>query len=328
MGKEDPKQQSIHITKLFLPSWWIASYDRVVVLPDPSESLKASSELKIMPLFDASELSVLAVLLSKFQQALLEGEGKAKFTSSYLGKSHTTDKQSSILSKIIQSLGGIRFINRGTTTNFVESETLVSEDDETTSLEINLSRQGEELVLGMVDGYEECLRELSNQSTVSDVLSSNPPVGIGKSLWLDLKPIEASILLRMEVAMQWDLKWLHFNGTFGASLHDLFEGLDIKIRKNVTSEFSKKIKVLDRLGKKLMEHGLIVPPQDCNYYAFDQVEAPNLIWKVSKESNNWDDMSSYFAKCSNFFSETKLGRRSATSSQKNCITKRFRSPNR
>ena len=54
---------------------------------------------------------------------------------------------------------------------------------------------------------------------------------MGKSFWLDLSVPEACMHFRMETAMQWDLKWLHFNGTFGQDLEGLFKDVELKYRK-------------------------------------------------------------------------------------------------
>ena len=291
-------------TKLFLPAWWIDSYDSVASKIEPSHYLTLVERLKIIPLFDANELSSMALISARVQECLLEGDGITRINASFLGKHISTGKNDQIHSKVLQLVGGIRYIDDGATTSIVDSEKIyVDECNEDPEIELRLTDEGDELVLGVVDAFKECSRKLKGNFHVNKILNNKPPIGVAKSLWLDLNHVESALLLRMETAMHWDHKWLHFNGTFGQDLLSIFSGLSIKLRKDVPNEFSKKLKVLDKFGKKLIEHGLVMQLEPKNYLAFEASTDIQLVWKLASESNQWEDENKYFEKCCRYFSK-------------------------
>ena len=238
-------------TKLFLPAWWIDSYDSVASKIEPSHYLTLV-EAKNNSTFDANELSSMALISARVQECLLEGDGITRINASFSGNIYLLEKNDQIHSKVLQLVGGIRYIDDGATTSIVDSEKIyVDECNEDPEIELRLTDEGDELVLGVVDAFKECSRKLKGNFHVNKILNNKPPIGVAKSLWLDLNHVESALLLRMETAMHWDHKWLHFNGTFGQDLLSIFSGLSIKLRKDVPNEFSKKLKVLDKFGKKI-----------------------------------------------------------------------------
>lgn len=308
MVKESTQNQStIHATKLFLPSWWVRAFDLIMAASEPHKRLRFAEELKVLPILDEFELSSLAMFNSKFQQSLLEGRTATKFSPEFLEEITTTGKESVIQSKVLQTVGSLRYLGKDKLFSFVEKETIFLQHGENyPTIEITLGKEGEELVLGVVDAYEDARRHIFGEISICNILGPRPPIGVAKSLWLDLNPIESAILLRMEIAMQWDLQWLHLNGTFGTGLGQLFNGLKLKLRKNVSGEFAKRIKVLEKLGKKLTEHGVLGELDEGNYLAFDSFDDLKVVWKLSNDAKNWDEINSYFESCCSRFSQRSL----------------------
>ena len=291
----------MYATKLFMPSWWVGAFDFSSLNSDPMKFLEISKSVKFMPYYEAAELSSLSLFISKIQESLLSGNATISLNSEFLEKLASTPKETLVHSKVMQSIGGMRFLSGNLAASFVEKEEVLGTSDTSLGVKLKLTSQGEELFLGVSDAYYDAQRVISNLEPTSSVLGDLPPIGVSKSLWLDLQPVEASLLLRMEKGMQWDLNWLHFNGTFGSNLDDLFQGLTIKLRKNVSTEFNKRLRVLEKLGRKLVEHGAIQVPTKNDYLAFENPSEVNLVWRLSKEGSKFEDVQNYFSDCAEFF---------------------------
>ena len=73
----------------------------------------------------------------------------------------------------------------------------------------------------------------------------------------------------------------------------------------MSGEFAKRIKVLEKLGKKLTEHGVLGELDEGNYLAFDSFDDLKVVWKLSNDAKT-DEINSYFESCCSRFSQRSL----------------------
>lgn len=270
----------------------------------------------LAPAFSAAELNALILALPSLQRQILEAKSSSErvitiFPHEYLKACGAlASNKRAVFEKILQVLGGMRFLldegDGGSfkTVSIFSEERWLSEEqvgrakgDVPASVRIDLtpSSLGTELLLGFSEPYHDLARLVGGAAQSERVLGDLPPLALPRSIWLDLQGVEQAIVVRLEMAMQWDFQILQLEGVFGQTLEKLFEGLVLE-SKGEESTFVRRLKALMRVGRKLCDHGIFHPVVSPQYLAFGneaEREEPRAIWQVPRERVVPGDLHSY-----------------------------------
>ncbi|MBP6218293.1 MAG: hypothetical protein KA436_06885 [Oligoflexales bacterium] len=313
-------------TKLFVPAWWVQSYEEAVVSEKKGRAFfKGRSAFDpellnwqqrvALPFLSAFQWAVLPFVFSDIQQQCLSHQGgrldqfKLDFREllSSIGLSRSFQKRESL--QLFSMLKDLRLSSGRSKDSmslifsplFQSEEWLLEQDSFQLSLRPN--EFCEEFLFGYRSSYEQLLRALHKKQRELDEspdrFMTARPLCLSKSVWLDLKGIEQVLFLRLEKARQWDEDTvLDLKGVYGKDMEVLFEGLSFwgqgseprrgsfpysttKSPLLPHGSFVAKMKILQKLSSKLMQHGLWTSNRDPHsYLAFPRgLESPLWIWK-------------------------------------------------
>ena len=104
--------------------------------------------------------------------------------------------------------------------------------------------------------------------------------------------------------MQWDMKWLQLDGVVGGDMESLFCDIKVSVRKSssgASSQLMDRLRILGRLGRKLMGHGVITRDTNLSYLAVSSVHesganSPMVIWQASSDRLRSLEEQLYFGK--------------------------------
>ncbi|SME87902.1 hypothetical protein SAMN06296036_10165 [Pseudobacteriovorax antillogorgiicola] len=291
------------------PSWWVRSYEVASSSKAPFLTpLELSCDSGLTPALNAVELSALSIVLSNIQKQLLAGRRTILLDPVQHRKFVSSTSRSRIFSfeRILQILTGLRLLSGNKSEGF---DVIPLFDGEAWRrkgyynglvIELGLAPLGAELAFGLGEPYSELERLVSKKPRAQRHLGSHGPLGLWQSIWLDLQGLEQILLLRVEKSMQWENRWLRLDGVFGNSIPELFKDLELPKARGKSSQWSAhriRQRVLERLGRKLMEHGLLSFDLDDEYLALgpDQDDFA-LVWQAGPEYLNQIDASSYQSK--------------------------------
>ena len=159
-----------------------------------------------------------------------------------------------------------------------------------------------ELLTGYADGYVDLVRGFKRMQEAKSLLSEIPPLVLWKPVWLELSGQEQMVYLRMEKSMQWEMAWLQLDGVIGSSMDALF--LDLKMARRATSSGSplmERLRLLGRLGRKLVAHGVISRETAEGYFALSESshtlsQVPMIVWQASVDRLRSFEEQSYFGR--------------------------------
>lgn len=292
-----------------MPFWWIKAYQWTASVESrfltPAQLLQHT---KLNPCLHLVELEALASVLNDCQHQLLSGNDNIVIDSIDHSKRGT---QASLqqkfifdrLPQILSSLGLLVKVNESrqkVEPLFSSMSVDYGKDDETTLFNLSLNTKGSELVLGFINPFADLIRFTKDDHALESILGFQPPLKLWRSLWLDMHPIECSLLLRLEKAGQWDAHYLSFDGIFGLDLNELFRGLDLPGSRRKNSQktpFLLKKRVLERFGRKLREHGYIRDDFICDILPTAKTGALNLLWHASGQYLSDLNMQDYLSTC-------------------------------
>jgi hypothetical protein len=279
-------------TRIFLPGWWVQAYDAA----SGSSVEKGAGVPEILtggtgPVMSIAELNVLASILAHFQlQMFSNGMGSVSLSASRLfqeAQSYPSNRRAAV-ERVVSALCGLRVIE--SSADEVKSCPLFSSEAWSNKggdweLTLQTSPEGADLIFGYIDPYFRLPFDLKNTAAPDKNKVEHPPISLWKSVWLDLQGVEQAILLQLEKRMQWSNEWLHLEGVFETNLDDLFLGVRMHSGRERTSDFAKRLKVLEKLGRKLIDHGFLASSFDSHFLTFDG-DAPknfHLGWQIARE---------------------------------------------
>jgi hypothetical protein len=279
-------------TRIFLPGWWVQAYDSASTISVEKEV--GAAEILACgtgPVMSTVELNLLASILSHFQsQMFTNGLSSVSVSASKMfheAKSFPSNRKAA-LERVLSGLGGLRVMestaDEARSIPLFASESWSNRDGDW-ELKLQTSSQGADLIFGYTDPYFRLLYEVEKSSSSDMSKSDCPPISLWKSVWLDLQGTEQGILLQLEKRMQWTNEWLHLEGVFETNLDALFFGLRLPSGKERSSDFVKRLKVLEKLGRKLVDHGFLAGSFESRFLTFDG-EAPknfHLGWQIARE---------------------------------------------
>ncbi len=278
-------------TRMFLPAWWVQAYDAASAVSVEREfGIPEIIGSRIWPVMSAAELNVLASLLSQFQQQMfahgLDTVG-INPTKLYLDAQSFPNNKKVALERVLSCLGGLRVIENasgGVRTRPLFTGESWAEADNDWQLNLKMSQDGADLIFGYGDPYF-AMTSVIQSSVDHDQKTAAPPLSLWKSVWLDLQGAEQRILLQLEKCMQWSNEWLHLEGVFETDLDCLFSGLRLPAGRDHASELVRRLKVLEKLGRKLVDHGFLAGALESRFLTFDGESTGgfHLGWQIAKE---------------------------------------------
>ncbi len=304
---QGPMYQKTLNTILYNPSWWVRAYEVSTLAKTPHLSpMEVSCESGTSPAFSSVELSALAIVISNIQKQLFKGKLKIildpvehrKFVSS------TAKHRIFAFERILQILTGMQLLTGNKGEGF-EVSSLFTEQVwkrqgmyQGLTIEVELADLGPELVLGYVEPYSDLCRYLKKIPRAQRILGGRGPLRLWQSAWLDLQGIEQVLLLRLEKVMQWDQNWLRLDGVFGSTFEDMMQDLEIPKARGKSRDWSPfriKKRVMDRLGRKLADHGLMNFDLDEGFIPFSPTEDFSVVWQASPEYLNQNSQEEFAA---------------------------------
>jgi hypothetical protein len=288
--------QQWHSTSLFLPAWWACAYD-VAVQNDAGDfsAMDVAVRSGVAPAMDLVELNAVAMLIQNFQSQILRNGVSVLTINSREHQKHAgtnTRSRRFVFEKAVQMLGDIRLLRKSDTTGDIQFSRLFTGETWERSghhylIKMTPARLGPEIIFGVSDPHIDMARAYSGDPEGRVVTGDTAPLSLSRSAWLDLQGLEQGVYLRMEMAMQWFRNLLQIDGIWGCPFAELFGDFRLPAPRGVknASETEKMLRLLEKLGKKLQQHGVMTLIDDEQYLAFDMAgeQQPTLVWQVSRE---------------------------------------------
>ena len=153
-------------------------------------------------------------------------------------------------------------------------------------LELEFNDLAYELILGYSEPYKDastCRAKYKPSS--STMLGGLMPITFSQSAWFDLQGVEQLVFLRLMKAVQSNSQIVRLDGTHGQTLDDLLSGINLRQSGLViSSNLFRKLKFLSKIGRKLVEHGVLDQKFTRGYTAslVEGVSArASLLWRDS-----------------------------------------------
>ncbi len=308
------QNEELFATRLFQPGWWVRAFDYTSTGAAKNADVMAQAlKTGLCPVLQIDELNALAAVLSQFQMQILSSDSinsmRLKIDTADFRKQAATRNRAKVFAftRLLQALPGLRLlVDNG---NRFESFPLFSGESwepnsngESYQFEVSLEPNGMEMVLGYSCSHQELVCQAEGQMSIATLLGPQAPLSLWRSVWVELLGLEQCLLMRMERAMQWDCRWLHFEGVFGAPLNELLAGLDLKSKSPKNAQLNTlqiASQVFSRLGRKLYHQGLLKFGVDEKYLALTEGSDEGLlmVWQASQQRSFASDNDEYKSKC-------------------------------
>lgn len=276
-------------TRLFLPSWWVGAFENSMMTHQEAidEKLKLS---RVYPQQTSDELSALALIIGELQrQIVTTGSTTVTIDPEIFAKevSGKGSKNLTIFQGMLQRLATVSLLNetdQGYEPVRVFSADFWRKSDNQIFLDLSLDEMARELLLGYANPYLDLSRLRQRKPLAHQIMGLEGPLVVWKSAWMELQGVEQLVFIRLEQAMQWACRWLHFDGVFGECFSKIFR--DVKLPGREVQEPAHRLKsmvlILNRMGKKLCQHGVLKFQVDDNYLAFGphSDESLQLLWQA------------------------------------------------
>ena len=323
--------------RFFVPEWWVIAYQRALA-GSSVEGAGFGFDLTpglLLPSLDATELNFLAHMLGDFQEQILDSgsdpNGSLKLKPDHLARhiGATASGVTSIFSRLLQVVPGLRLAvpEQDAGSDLVQQTTIMPQHlfssekwhEDTPGQgtnrpggpmgrlvgELKLAPMAAEAILGYDGSHSALVNRLVQSRHSIEFRNSATPLVLWRSVWLDLNAQEQALLLRMETAIQWDFRWLHLDGIFSENIFELCKGIKFPTTRGSTSgesqsELSRCLRLLARLGRKLIGHGWLATPAEDSYLAVggakegrEVLQGPDLVWRISPQRLNLEDLQKY-----------------------------------
>jgi len=225
--------------RLLMPAWWARAFDAASRADgDRLGAMEQAALAGVAPALSPAELAPLALVLATLQRQWLAGSGAPGEILTLASETHLKHANTTVRGRraqserIIQQLAGLRIARAGAAAQrfsrlFRNDSWRPSDDGRGHLLELEPERLTAELLFGLADAHAELLRAARGEREASVLLGGAAPLSLWRSIWLELPSIEQAIYLRIECAMQWELRWLSLDGAFGVGVGELLGGLPL-----------------------------------------------------------------------------------------------------
>ena len=272
-----------HATSFFLPHWWVEVFDRATVLNAAGGNPDAYvSTVKFLPYLKPLQLKLCSQIISIMQHQLLQGTQdnlSISLPRLYNELQLLTRRQRTQAQLLLHELRAFRILQERETGKAQAWPLFTDEawhsSDAGVSVALQLADWGRELLLGYCEPYADFVRKAQHGLQLRS-LFDKAPLHLWKSVWLDVQGAEQLLYLRLEAAAQQQGNWLNLEHTVCQSLNACRAGLQC-------SEL-ELLRLLTALGKKLTEHGCLLPrplPRTVFLDAQQQQET-QLLWTLAR----------------------------------------------
>lgn len=311
-------------THLILPGWWLDAFAAAGVHEGVDSAMTLARAARLAPAMTVADLNGLVLLLSCLQQDLL-AEREPRYAirvAEHVKHTGSGGRDGRFnFEKQMQLLSAVRLLHATTEHGLGTVPLFAGErwfDGEATAegalavgmIELAAGPLTHELVLGVADPHYDLARTARGELTAASILGERAPTAVWRSLWLELPPLEQQILLRLELALQEDRRWLSIEGVVGLPLDTLFAGIKLPEGRAAAQhgELAKRLKMLVKLGKRLGDHGFLAPAVGDQYLAFGEDDAAQLmvIWQIARERLAVDAAGKHVAAARRFLLKHRL----------------------
>lgn len=311
--------ESLSAASFIVPLWWIRAFEVASQLRNLDSDPYAMSDMGgLSPALTDSELNAFLVIIQSSQQQILSGQKWLKFDSELLAKNHPAMNRtrSFLFLRVMQVLRSLQIlpINGGDhkeTIFFFEREERRRDSDGSYKSMFRLSHLASELLLGYSEPYSEVLRLVEGKARANRYLGHYEPLSLRPSVWLDLAQLEQYIFLQLRKATLWEESSYRWDSVFGRGFDEFFANLTLpKVRTKdgiELSPFRQKIRLLKRVGRKLIDHGVIKSAQNIDYLALDSDADPlTVIWQLHESEAQVDERRVFEVEVARYFRENHL----------------------
>jgi len=313
---DGPSVDILEPARTFVPGWWRRAFELAVTHSKETASTEFG-EGSVLPRLDGVDLSLLSILLGELQSQVLKSPQSLDVEIDWaavqknLSKADFASKERML--RLLEVLSQIRFFARGHdeklyATPFFAGEawSIDSKSRAVEKIRLKLADQSVELLTGYVDAHLDFLRRANGASSLSTFNGGFSPLVLWTPVWLELSLPEQLVYARMESAMQTDGSWLRLDGLVGASVQNLTDGIKASKKsidihgQRTQSPLMENLRLLGRLGRKLVAHGVVKKAPDRGYMALDDnsegpLPSPLLLWQASAERLKSRAESDFFA---------------------------------
>ncbi len=304
------------ITSSFMaPLWWIQAFELALQLrrleADPYTMSMAAG---LSPALTDAELSALLVLMHQAQQQILQGQKWLHLSPDNLQKNLAGHgrTRSFLFLRVLQILRSLQVYPAAAQephepVPLFDREERRREGQGSWRTVFRPAPMAAELLLGFGEPYAELARLLDGKPRVHRLLGRSQPLPLRPSVWLDLVHLEQYVFLQLQKASLWEKSSFRWDAVFGRSFESMFTGLSLPMPRETPenwSPFRQKMRLLTRVGRKLIDHGVLKAPQELDYLAVEQDSEPLLvIWQLNDTDAREAEMKNYEKRCARYFRE-------------------------
>lgn len=308
-------EQSV-ISTFMAPLWWIRAFELALqwrrLDADPFTMSHAAG---ISPALTDVELNALLVVLQSAQQQILQGQKWLSFGPESLQKNNAAvgRTRSFLFLRLLQVLRSLQVappahLEAGEPILLFEREERRRDSQGNWKNMYRLAPMAAELMLGYGEPFAELTRLLEGRPRVHRHLGQYQPLSLRPSVWLDLVNLEQYIFLQLQKASYWEKSSFRWDSVFGRTFDALFAGIEIQSRKAQDwSPFRLKMRLLTRVGRKLIDQGVLKAALDLDYVAVDQEGDPlAVVWQMHDSESRDRETRLYEVRCARYFREQSL----------------------
>jgi hypothetical protein len=299
----------LETARTFVPGWWVHAFETACAMSNQTQGEFDVVANAVLPRFSPQELSTLAVILGDMQRQLLEAEIHEHVDLRWLNvQKHLSGVDAASkerLASVFESLPELRFPVLGPDGEarcfrIFDSETWIksSTGEGGQVLRLRPSSFAVELLTGYTDAHLDLLRRLTAGPCLAELSRGRFPLVLWTPVWLELSLPEQLVYARMEAAMQDESAWLRLDGLVGVGLEQLTSGIRLSRRSiEQPSTLMERLRIVGKLGRRLVAHGVLKREPDSGYMAIEQVgskEFPWLLWQPSSDRIKSKAESEYF----------------------------------
>ena len=283
---------------MWIPGWWVEAHGALSKESAPATPMEVAISSRIFPALNLNELKALSIVLSKLQQKIVECDGDLEIVGEDRRRRIGAGSRGAgrEIESAIQDLIGLRLLTPKDElpgddyegVPLFERNLRLKRQGEELSIALKLSDLGGEIIIGYGEPYSDLVRVDEGKASIKNVLGNMPPMSVWRSVWLDLQGNELSSFVELEKTMQWERRYLTFDGAFGCGLDQVIEKLASNSHKKERQTgnvkrvgFREKILHLERFGKKLLDHGIMCYEGGDRYLAFgpSSGQQMELVWE-------------------------------------------------
>ncbi|MBC7660341.1 MAG: hypothetical protein H7249_11635 [Chitinophagaceae bacterium] len=311
--------EPISAASFIVPLWWIRAFEVALQLRSlDTDPFAMSDNGGLSPALTDAELNAFLVIIQSAQQQILSGQKWLKFDPDLLLKNHPAmgRTKSFLFLRLVQMLRSLQVLpnaqpDHKETLFFFEREERRRDTDGSHKSMYRLSNISAELLLGYTEPYSEVIRLLEGKARAHRYLGNHEPLSLRPSVWLDLAYLEQYIFLQLRKASLWEESTYRWDSVYGRGFDEFFANLSLpKVRSKdgiELSPFRQKIRLLKRVGRKLIDHGVIKSAQNIDYLAIDSDGDPlTVIWQLHESESQTGERKTYEAEVARYFRDNHL----------------------